>query len=86
MHIDILEHEKPVGATIGSKLTISDEVFENIPEIIDRYIMACNRHVKEAMNNPKFLNFENQEDLEKALKEEKQADSQRIPYRITILP
>jgi hypothetical protein len=30
VHIDIQEHEKPVGASIGSKLTISDEVYDNL--------------------------------------------------------
>lgn len=85
VHIDIQEHEKAVGASIGAKLTISDEKFDNLQEIIERYIMPCNRHVREACNHMKFKQFENWEDMDKALKEEKSGDQSRIPYRFTIL-
>lgn len=74
VHIDIQEHEKAVGASIGAKLTISDEKFDNLQEIIERYIMPCNRHVREACNHMKFKQFENWEDMDKALKEEKSGD------------
>jgi transcription elongation factor SPT6 len=30
VHIDIEELEKPVGANIGSKLKIGEEIFENL--------------------------------------------------------
>jgi hypothetical protein len=30
VHIDIVESEKAIGANIGSKLTISDESYENL--------------------------------------------------------
>jgi len=86
VHININEHEKPIGASIGSKLTINDEIFENLQEIIDRYIMPCNRHVREACNNPKFIVCESTEDLERILREEKNNDGSRIPYRLTIFP
>ncbi|CDW91618.1 transcription elongation factor spt6 [Stylonychia lemnae] len=86
VHINIVEHEKPVGASIGSKLSINDEVFENLQEIIERYIMPCNRHVREACNNSKFKACDSQEELERILRDEKSADQSRIPYRITILP
>lgn len=86
VHIDIQEHDKPVGASIGSRLSISDEIFENLQEIVERYIMPCNKNVREVCSNQKFVHCEKQEDLEKILQNEKAAEPQRIPYRLTILP
>ena len=30
VHIDIVEEDKPIGANIGRKLRISDEIYENL--------------------------------------------------------
>lgn len=86
VHIDIQEHDKAVGATIGSKLQISEEMFENLQEIVERYIMPCNRLLREACNHSKFKQCDTQEELETNLKEEKTADPTRIPYKVTVLP
>lgn len=86
VHIDIVEHDKPVGASIGARLSISDEVFENLQEIVERYIMPCNKNVREVISNQKFVNFDSSEEIEKALKEEKAHEPQRIPYKLSILP
>lgn len=48
--------------------------------------MPCNRHVREACSNPKFVNCDSQEELEKILRDEKATDPNRIAYRLTILP
>jgi hypothetical protein len=76
VHIDIREHEKAVGASIGSKLEMCEEFFDNLQEIIERYITPC--HMK-------FRNCDTQQELEAVLKEEKQSDANKIPYRLTIL-
>lgn len=55
MHIDITEYEKAIGANIGSKLRISDETYENLQEIVERYITPCNRSLREVIQHPKFL-------------------------------
>jgi len=55
VHIDIKEIDKPPGASIGNKLFINDEAFENLQEIVERYIIPCNRYVREVMNHPKFV-------------------------------
>lgn len=47
VHIDIVEAEKTPGAAIGSKLLISNEAFDNLREIVERYIIPCNRLVRE---------------------------------------
>jgi hypothetical protein len=71
VHINIEEREKAIGASIGSKLLIGDEIFENLQEIIERYIMPCNRNTREATNHMKFRHCDTQEELENTLKEEK---------------
>ena len=71
VHIDIQESEKPTGASIGNKLHISDEVFDNLQEIVERYITPCNRVLREVTNHPKFLNCNNEEELAAALRKEK---------------
>ncbi len=86
MHIDIREQDKVSGASIGSKLVINDEVFDNLQEIIDRFIKPVNRFVREVINHVKFKKCDTQEELEAALKEEKKNDANRIPYKLTILP
>lgn len=85
VHIDIQETDKPVGASIGNRLHISDEVFDNLQEIVERYIVPCNRALREVINHGKFLNASTEEELTQALRQEKQEDPQRIPYRFCIL-
>jgi len=84
VHIDIRELDKAIGANIGSKLQISDEFYENLQEIVERYITPCNRSIREILQHPKFLKCIGDDDLKKALEQEKQEDSARIPYRFTI--
>ena len=85
VHIDIKESQKAIGANIGSKLTISDETYENLQEIVERYITPCNRSIREVLQHPKFLKASNLDELKKALETEKAEDASRIPYRFTIL-
>lgn len=86
VHIDIMEHDKAPGATIGQRLQIGrDDYFENLQEIVDRYIIPCNKLVLDAVNNAKFQRVETSEDLERILKQEKDNEPARIPYKITII-
>jgi phosphoenolpyruvate carboxylase len=64
---------------------ISNESYENLREIVERYIIPCNRLVREVSISPKWSDCENWEDLEEQLKEEKNSDKGRIPYRFAIL-
>ena len=87
MHIDINESNKQPGAAIGSTLVISqDYYFESLREIVERYIIPCNRLVREVVGHQKFSDAKTFEDLEARLKEEKKEDPARIPYRLAILP
>ena len=87
MHIDIIEDKKAPGAVIGSQLKISnDYYFESLREIVERYIIPCNRLVREVVGHQKFSDAKTFEDLEARLKEEKKEEPSRIPYRFAILP
>lgn len=48
--------------------------------------MPCNKFMREASGNVKFKEFESAEELEAHLKQEKAADPNRIPYKMTVLP
>lgn len=85
VHIDIEEQEKAPGAAIGNRLLISNDTFENLREIVERYIIPCNRFVREVVNHPKFSDADSWEELENRLKEEKKADNSKIPYKLAIL-
>ncbi len=86
VHIDIAEHEKHPGAPIVSRLVIRSDHFENLKEIVERYIIPCNRLVRDVTTYSKWSDLDRWEDLEESLKEEKTADKARIPYRLAILP
>lgn len=86
IHLDIIEENKPPGAAIGARLIISNDYFESLREIVERYIIPCNRYVREVVTHTKFLDADSFEDLEARLKEEKKEDPSRIPYRFAILP
>lgn len=63
MHIDIKESEKAIGASIGSKLHLGEECFDNLQEIIERYITPCNRNTREALIHPKFRDCDTVDEL-----------------------
>lgn len=85
VHIDIIESEKSPGAAIGSKLLISNEGFDNLREIVERYIIPCNRLVREVSQHQKFTDAETWEELSERVMQEKKEDPNRIPYRFSIL-
>jgi transcription elongation factor SPT6 len=74
VHIDIVESEKAIGANIGAKLTISDETYENLQEIVERYIMPCNRSLREVIQHSKFQKCQNLEEIKKVVEAEKAED------------
>ena len=55
-------------------------------EIVERYIIPCNRLVREVSSHPKFSDAKTYDQLEQELKMEKREDPARIPYRFSILP
>jgi len=53
---------------------------------VERYIIPCNRLVREVTTSAKWSDCDKWEDLEQQLKDEKTSDKGRIPYRFAILP
>jgi transcription elongation factor SPT6 len=84
-HIDIVEHQKLPNTSIGSRLSIGEESFDNLQEIVERYILPCNRAIKEIFHHPKFVKCKDVAELKNTLQQEKNEDNTRIPYRFTIL-
>jgi transcription elongation factor SPT6 len=85
VHIDIKEEQKAPGANIGSKLVISMDSYDNLQEIVDRYILPCNRSLREVTMNPKFFRATNLKEIELALANDKKDNAQQIPYKFSIL-
>jgi len=85
VHIDIVEYDKPVGASIGSRLKISDEYYENLQEIVERYITPCNRSLREVIQHPKFFQCAKADEVKAELEKEKEEVNSRIPYKFLIL-
>lgn len=81
-HLDIIEEGKPATNMLGTKFKIGDESYDSLQEIIDRYIMPCEKLTKEAIQNPKFK--DNSVNIIQLLKQEKRANPSRIPYYFTI--
>jgi len=67
VHLDIVEHNKAPGAQIGSRLSISDDSFENLQEIVERYITPCNRSLREVLQHSKFMKCKVIDELQKVL-------------------
>lgn len=56
IHHDIAEHDKPMGATIGSKLQIgTNDFFDSLQEVVERYIAPVNTLVEQVDKHAKFL-------------------------------
>ena len=73
VHIDINERDKKPGDAIGNTLKISnDYYFDSLREVVESYIIPCNRLVREVAGHPKFMKEANKfEELEERLKTEK---------------
>lgn len=64
---------------------LSNESYDNLREIVERYIIPCNRLVREVTASPKWCDDDTWEKLEETLKEEKNSDRGRIPYKFAVL-
>eukprot|EP01022_Parablepharisma_sp_SALTPOND_P008951 TRINITY_DN1373_c0_g1_i2.p1 TRINITY_DN1373_c0_g1~~TRINITY_DN1373_c0_g1_i2.p1 ORF type:complete len:1804 (-),score=237.19 TRINITY_DN1373_c0_g1_i2:8682-14093(-) len=86
-HVDIREEDKPLGAPIGRKLFIGNEVYESLDEIIARYITPVVEYAKETASHRKFLSEAiSMKMVEDHLMQEQQATPNIIGYCFAILP
>ena len=50
--------------------------YDNLQEIVDRYILPCNRSLREVTMSPKFLSSSNLKEIEENLAIEKKDNAQ----------
>lgn len=80
-HFDILEKDKPSEARLGQKLVIKEETYENIDELIARFIDPMNSLVDDVVRYKYFSKATLEEVQEDLIKQKKEHPS-RIPYAI----
>ncbi|KAK0074908.1 hypothetical protein PV325_007644, partial [Microctonus aethiopoides] len=86
-HIDVVEEQKDNEFSLGKKLWIGDEEFEDLDEIIARHINPMASNVVELLNHRKYnadINGDHHA-AENLLKERKKICPQEIPYFISIM-
>ena len=84
-HIDIFEENKAQGANIGSRLRISDEIFDSLDEIIERYIMPLLKHIDEIKKDIKFKHCNSEFELGEFILQAKRERGGYIHYFFTFL-
>jgi hypothetical protein len=86
-HIDIVEEKKLNPFSIGKRLIIEGEDFEDLDEILARYVNPMANNVREILNYKYFHDFDDDskklEVIESLLLNEQRANPTRIPYFFT---
>jgi transcriptional accessory protein Tex/SPT6 len=94
LHVDIAEEDKPSAAELGASLFLGrdeskkqpGERFDDLDEIIARYIEPLVENVRELEGHRKFVDEKGADVLERMLKAEKSGAPQTIPYRLSPNP
>ena len=73
---------------LGTKFRISNEIYDSLQEVLDRYVGPCEKLTKEAIAHPKFVDTISGgvKMIETKLTTEKRAMPSSIPYYFTIRP
>ncbi|KAK8722073.1 hypothetical protein OTU49_012465 [Cherax quadricarinatus] len=81
-HIDILEQDKQNDFSLGQKLWIGNEEFEDLDEIIARYVSPMAMNVRQILEYKYYKEsiMGNKEKAAEFLKEEKKKNPKTIPY------
>eukprot|EP01135_Chromosphaera_perkinsii_P004003 Nk52_evm16s266 gene=Nk52_evmTU16s266 len=78
-HVDVEEREKVNKFSIGQTLMIGDERYEDLDEIIARYIQPMASYVQEMKDHDKYRTG-TKEEVDTLLKFQKTREPKRIPY------
>jgi hypothetical protein len=82
----VQEENRGPTDTMGKTLKMQNADFSGLTDIQERFILPCNKLVKEIMASPKFLDgAESIEKIREVLELEKKDNSGVIPYRFAIL-
>lgn len=80
-NVNIFEHGKPNAFAIGTSLVVEDETYEDLDEIIARYINPMASHARDILAFKYYRNVGDDKDgISKYLKEEQQKNSNKIHY------
>lgn len=83
-HIDIREEGKANAFSLGKSLWIGNEEYEDLDEIIARYVTPMASHARDLLYFRYFKEFEGQKDkAEEYLKEEKKKNASKIHYVVS---
>jgi transcription elongation factor SPT6 len=87
-HLDIIEEGKPAINMLGTKFRISNDVYDSLQEILDRYVGPCEKLTKDSISHPKFKDTISggSKLIENLLIQERRARPSSIPYYFTIRP
>ncbi|RLN72476.1 hypothetical protein BBJ28_00001054 [Nothophytophthora sp. Chile5] len=82
-HFDIQEKDKPSDARIGQTLIVKEESYENIDELIARFVDPMNSLVEDVVRY-KYYKSGPRESVEEDLIKQKKEHPSRIPYAIHV--
>lgn len=82
-HFDIQEKDKPSEARIGQTLIIKEEKYENIDELIARFVDPMNSLVDDVIRYKYYKNV-SKESVEEDLIKQKKEHPSRIPYALHV--
>lgn len=73
---------------LGTRFLITDESYDSLQEISERYVQKCEKLTKEVISHPKFMDCTQVglDLVEGAIKQEKRSKPSSIPYYMTIIP
>ena len=64
---------------------MNGENYDNLQEIIERFIIPCNRYVRDVISHKYFFKGNNLDEVYKALENEKTQNNAQIPYKFAIV-
>ncbi|KAI6213562.1 SH2 domain-containing protein [Aphelenchoides besseyi] len=85
-HVPIIEDKKKHAFDLGKELRINNEVFEDLDEILARYITPLAEYVREVLNHKYFVDSlasEDMTEIEEQIRLLKSSQPGRIPYVFT---
>ena len=83
-HIDIREEGKDNAFSLGHELYINNESYEDLDEIIARYVQPMASYTRDLISYKYFKDVSGKrEELDRMLREEKKKAPQRIPYFVS---
>ncbi|KAI6199791.1 Suppressor of Ty 6-like protein [Aphelenchoides besseyi] len=85
-HVPIIEDKKKHAFDLGKELRINNEVFEDLDEILARYVTPLAEYVREVLNHKYFVDSlasEDMNEIEEQIRLLKSSQPGRIPYIFT---